>query len=139
MEISKHDLQVLSQARLDDATTLLQAGRYSGAYYLAGYAIELAIKACIAGNFRAGVLPDNRYVQKVYSHNLEELIGLAGLGEAFKRDRDANAALAGSWGVVKDWNEQSRYAIWDAISARVLLQAIADPKNGILQWLRTHF
>jgi len=34
--------------RLKDAEVLLQKGRNEAAYYLAGYAVECALKACIA-------------------------------------------------------------------------------------------
>ena len=47
--ITKKDLETLSETRLDDAVQLFQTARYSAAYYLSGYAIELGIKACIAG------------------------------------------------------------------------------------------
>ena len=42
------DLQALAQAKLDDAKLLFDNGRFSNAYYLAGYAVELGLKACIA-------------------------------------------------------------------------------------------
>ena len=139
MEVTKRDLEALSRARLEEAFALQAAGKFSGAYYLAGYAVELALKACIAGSFRAAVLPDNRFVQRVYSHNLEELLGLAGLSEALKRDEAADPALAGSWGVVRDWNEQSRYQLWDSVSAAALIDAIKNDTTGVLPWLREHF
>jgi hypothetical protein len=34
------EFQILAAERLDDAVALLAAGRYSGAYYVSGYAIE---------------------------------------------------------------------------------------------------
>lgn len=45
--LAKNDLEKLAQIRLEDSLFLLQAGRASSAYYLAGYAVELALKACI--------------------------------------------------------------------------------------------
>jgi hypothetical protein len=45
--LTKNDLESLVQVRLDDAIFLLQANHSSSAYYLAGYAVELALKACI--------------------------------------------------------------------------------------------
>jgi len=41
------DFQNLCKRRVDEATTLLSAGHSDGAYYLAGYAVECAFKACI--------------------------------------------------------------------------------------------
>ncbi|RCR70169.1 HEPN domain-containing protein [Larkinella punicea] len=40
----KADLKRIAQARLHDAKVLLDAGRYDGATYLCGYAIELGLK-----------------------------------------------------------------------------------------------
>jgi hypothetical protein len=52
------NLKALAQAKLDDAILLFDNKRYSNAYYLAGYAIELALKACIAKQFVADTIPD---------------------------------------------------------------------------------
>ena len=46
--MNRTDLQKLSNARIREARILFAAGEYSGAYYLAGYAVECALKACIA-------------------------------------------------------------------------------------------
>ncbi len=58
--LTKADLEALAETRLEDSIFLLQAGRSSSAYYLAGYAVELALKACIAKSFqpntRSGIL-----------------------------------------------------------------------------------
>ena len=48
---TKKDLEALADTRLGDATHLFKGARYSAAYYLAGYAVELGIKACIARYF----------------------------------------------------------------------------------------
>jgi len=40
----------------------MQAGFFDGAYYLAGYAVECAIKACIAKGTRRYEFPDKRKV-----------------------------------------------------------------------------
>ncbi len=46
--MNRIDLQQLARARLREAEALLNAGEWSGAYYLAGYAVECGLKACIA-------------------------------------------------------------------------------------------
>jgi len=46
--VNRRDLQALSRIRLTEAKALLRLGHYDGAYYLAGYAAECALKACIA-------------------------------------------------------------------------------------------
>ena len=44
-----------------------------GAYYLAGYAIECALKACIAKATRRYDFPDRKKVDASHTHDLREL------------------------------------------------------------------
>jgi HEPN domain-containing protein len=46
--MTRKDLQKLAAIRLKEAKLLLAANAPDGAYYLAGYAVECALKACIA-------------------------------------------------------------------------------------------
>ena len=41
-------IRALAALRLAEATVLIQAGKPDGAFYLAGYSVELALKAKIA-------------------------------------------------------------------------------------------
>jgi HEPN domain-containing protein len=51
--MNRTDLQNLAEERLGDAEVLLASNRYSGAYYIVGYAVECGLKACIAKLTRA--------------------------------------------------------------------------------------
>ena len=77
MEVSKADLEALSDVRIREATSPYRARLFSGAYYLAGYAVELAIKACIAKHIRSGFIPDRNFINRIYQHRIEDLIGPA--------------------------------------------------------------
>jgi hypothetical protein len=46
--MNKAELENLVAIRIKEAGILLSADCYQGAYYLAGYALECALKACIA-------------------------------------------------------------------------------------------
>jgi HEPN domain-containing protein len=46
--MNRADFQKLTQLRLAEAKVLLDSNRYEGAYYLMGYAVECALKSCIA-------------------------------------------------------------------------------------------
>jgi hypothetical protein len=48
--VNRTDLQELADIRIEEAAALLALTppKPDGAYYLAGYAVELALKACIA-------------------------------------------------------------------------------------------
>ena len=137
--ITKADLETLSEARLIDARELFKAGRYSAAYYLSGYAIELGIKACIAALFQADAIPDKGLVNAVYSHKLDELLGIAGIKEHLKADSKNNPALSAAWGIASKWSEASRYEMWDQFAADSMLNAVGDPNCGVLQWLKKHW
>jgi len=136
---TKIDLEALAEMRLGDAAGLFSAGRYSAAYYLAGYAVELGIKACIAGLFQANAIPDKDLVTKIYQHNLNALLGLTSVEQQFHQDRKADRLLDANWGIASKWNEASRYAMWDQFAAASMLQAVGDQGHGVLQWLKKHW
>ena len=78
--MNRRSFQRLAALRMEDATALLAARRASGAYYLAGYAVECALKACICKKTKSGdwpAKPDD--VRKMYSHDLNDLFRLADL------------------------------------------------------------
>ena len=53
--MNRADFQKLAEIRLEEAATLLNAGKFDGAYYLSGYAVECGLKACIAKQTKAGI------------------------------------------------------------------------------------
>jgi HEPN domain-containing protein len=82
--VNKKVLQALAEARVADARTLLRGKRFDAAYYLAGYAIECALKACIATKTKRHDFPDKDFAREVYTHNLADLVRIAGLKETLK-------------------------------------------------------
>src|SRR5260370_26262619 len=97
------ELQRLAKERISDAKVLLAARHWSAAYYLAGYAVECALKACIDKLMKSEEFPDRNFAEKCWTHNLPHLLGLAGL----KADLDAamrvDPDLADNWNTVKEW------------------------------------
>lgn len=65
--MDRKGLQELSNVRLKEAKALLKVGMADGAYYLAGYAVECALKACIAKETRRYDFPDKRESIRVIS------------------------------------------------------------------------
>ena len=133
------EFQKLAAMRLAEAKVLLVEGHWSGAYYLAGYAVECALKACIAKWMQAEVFPDKEFAIKCYTHSIEQLIVLAKLGPLFDAATAADSAFSDNRGVVKDWSEKKRYHIINEAEARELISAIEDGAHGVLSWLKSHW
>jgi HEPN domain-containing protein len=100
--MNRRSFQKLAGARLLDSKALLKAKRYDAAYYVAGYAIECALKACIAKRTRLYDFPP-RDTRDFYSHEIEKLLNLAGIKKYFQQERSNDAILAQHWDTVKDW------------------------------------
>jgi len=134
--MNRKDFQKLTQERLKDAKALLQKHRYSGAYYLCGYIIECALKACISKRTqRFDFPPERRVIDAIYTHDLTTLFKSAGLEKARDEDMKNDEELKVYWTVLKQWTEASRYGLYDQKKAQDIYQAIADEKHGVLQWI----
>jgi HEPN domain-containing protein len=138
--MNKADFEQLADVRIEEAKILLDQGKFDGAYYLAGYAIECALKACIAKlTNQHDFPPDKKFVDACYTHDIDKLVEKAGL----KTNRDADAIadkdLADYWQLAKDWTEQSRYHRKQQVDAENLFEAINDSQHGVLQWIKRHW
>jgi hypothetical protein len=137
------DLRVLADTRSREAAVLLNAGESSGAYYLAGYAVECALKAVItrAGSATAQYTLLDRSaldaLRKVYTHDFVTLIEAANLTNALRTEIDANPRFQAYWGVAKDWKESSRYELWTLQQALEMVEAVTDGADGVLRWIRS--
>lgn len=135
--LSAKTLQELADRRAAEASDLLELGHYSGAYYLAGYALECGLKALIASQFEAGVIPDKNLVQQIHTHKLIQLLKLAGIDGERKKLADLQPAFDANWGIALDWSEDSRYEFHDENTANRLINAICGPEHGVFQWIRS--
>lgn len=112
--MDRKQLQRLAKERIKDAKALLGRKRWSGAYYLCGYAVECGLKACLLRHLGESnaLFGDPDYLKKLggcWTHDLVRLVNLAGLDAEFGTARAANATLNTFWDVTKDWTEASRY------------------------------
>lgn len=132
-------LQAVARAKLADALLLHEHGRFSNAYYLAGYAVEIALKACIARQIVAETIPDRSFVNEIFRHELKRLVNLAGLAGDL-RDREArDAAFAANWATAADWRPEVRYTEVDRSAAEAMLSAVGDPGAGVVPWISTYW
>jgi hypothetical protein len=136
--MNRNDLQRLANARIREAKILYKAGEYSGAYYLAGYAIECALKACFAKGVRRYDFPDRKNAGKVFTHKLSELIVLANLNAELLSAIQASSKFSAGWELVSKWTEEGRYSTWTRDDAEAIIEAIAE-KEGVLPWIKRHW
>ena len=137
--MNRAQLQQLAEERVKDAEALINAGQWSGAYYLTGYAVECALKACIAKLTNLHDFPDKELAMRSFTHHIETLVEVAGLRSFRDADTGANKSRYANWLAVKDWNERSRYQQWSEPEARRLFIAVSDPADGVLPWIKNHW
>lgn len=106
--LPKAELKKISRGKLKDADILQVAGRYDGAVYLCGYAVEIALKARICSTLKWPGFPSTRKefegYQSFRTHNLELLLHLSGVEGKIKTKHFAE------WSAVVDWDPEVRYS-----------------------------
>src|SRR5438477_8710636 len=95
--MNRADFQQLAEVRIKEAEALLNNGYYAGAYYLAGYAVECALKACIAKLTKEYDFPDKKIVKNIFTHKFGDLIRLAGLETDHSKEIQPNKGFSVSW------------------------------------------
>ena len=130
-------MQRISRIRVKEARVLFKNGYFSGAYYLLGYAVECALKACIAKQIKRYDFPDRKLINDSYSHELEKLLSVSGLKAELQEEIRSNPKLEVNWAIVKDWSVQSRYSTdISETTARDFYSAVTTRKDGVLSWLK---
>ncbi len=134
-------LKHLVPNKIKDAEILYKNARYSSSIYMAGYAVEIALKnkICRTLQFNLG-FPETRqelatYLQRINrnnpaplninlgdirNHNLSTLLFYSGTEVRIK------SILLNEWGVVTNWNPENRYKKLRVTKAKNLeyLQAV---------------
>lgn len=144
---SAQEIKDLVQLRLQEAHALLAMGHPDGAYYLGGYALELALKAIICKNWDVGDLFADSNVHPKESirvlkvHDLSRLLLFSGLIEKHKIEKRSNIIFSTYWNYVEKWHESARYdqGKYSTHEVQIFLNSIDDPSNGILTWLKKHW
>lgn len=139
------ELQALSNSRLAEAKVLFANGLFDGAVYLAGYALELALKARICKLLDADYPQGRSNFQSFLTHDYGTLIQLAGLSSKLKQ-RNLQADFATNWSLLvggnagEGWSETWRYRRIGSVTsatAEELINALEEPINGVLPWIHS--
>jgi hypothetical protein len=153
---SSREIKEIAMKRLEEATILCDNGLYDGAFYLAGYSIELMLKAKICERFDVDNLFDEscseiNNISKVRNavklHDIDLLLVFSGLRKKLDVDKtkpENNEVLSKTMAKLvnaqKGWSEQSRYkTIGSQNSNEVeeLISLLLDEK-GLIQWLQNN-
>jgi hypothetical protein len=138
--MNRDDFQQLADLHLLHAQALMEARLYSGAYYLCGYVVECALKACICkrtNQFDFYASPDD--ARKAWSHKFGDLVKISGLEEELNAARQSDVALGVNWKTVANWSEDSRYEQQGQKEANDLMAAIADSNHGVLSCIKRYW
>jgi HEPN domain-containing protein len=137
------ELKELAKTRLQEAKLLYNRGLYDGSCYLAGYVLEMALKARICKVLDVADYPDTGEISRSFkTHNLIVLLRLAGLQRRLDTAIATNPNLLQSWSLIVEWTEEFRYSPIGSSSqvrARAILSAVDDKKDGIFTWLKKHW
>ena len=142
------EIQKLAEEKILDAECLAAGGRYDASFYMAGYAVELYLKAKVCQtlgieNFydfddpnRKRQLKDANRDRAFRIHDVQQLLIISGVFTTFMNDLDTGVTpgLKQAWSLIIDWNENTRY-ILDKTQQQIidLLKAIKIFETWILQ------
>lgn len=146
------EIRLLARLRLDEAQVLTTSGYIDGAFYLAGYGIELALKAKIAERLglpwlfdEKGTTPTDQFTglgdlrKLLKTHNLFLLLAVGGLKPSYDRKRQTESEFLKYKQLIESWNEGLRYQLPEPVN-RVDMQSFLNfltAPNGLLQWIET--
>lgn len=126
---------------MTDAQVLIAGRRWSFAYYVSGYVLECALKSCmLARMIHTGwVFQEKAKIDECLTHDFNRLIQLSGLKEELKVRLDSSPDFARNWGLALDWRVTHRYEEKAEAEARALFDAINDPSEGVLPWIKIYW
>lgn len=134
--MTRSELQKFARTKVKEGRILLRGDGYDGAYYLLGFSVELALKACIAKKTKKYDFPEKVMVDKSWRHELRLLTSVAGLDQIIDAESRNSPAFAANWNVVLQWSNDSRYATHTAQETEDLYKAITERRNGVMACIR---
>jgi hypothetical protein len=144
------EIRDLAYQRLKEAEILYQSGMCDGAFYLAGYSVELVLKAKICDRLGIPNLFDETNAdansikgigdirRTLKTHNLFTLLIICGLKIKFDNDKANDKELAKANTLLFNlWDENSRYKPCGHYSDKDVKKLInlLSGVNGILAWI----
>jgi hypothetical protein len=147
------EIKDLARQRLKEAEVLYNNGMCDGAFYLAGYSVELKLKAKICERLGIPNLFDETDVnvnsikgigeirKTLKTHNLFTLLIFSGLKVKFDTDKANNKDLAKANSLLFNaWDENARYKPCGHMLDKDVEKLInlLSGANGILTWIENN-
>lgn len=146
------DIKTLAYQRIDEAKVLLDSGYSDGAFYLAGYAVELMLKWRICKLFgienlfsasqesSSAIGNGVSELRKTFkTHDLLALLLYSGLKTKFDAEKSGNLTLLKVHSLVMtQWKESIRYmhcGHTETSDVESVLILLSDHQNGFLKWI----
>jgi len=137
---TRNELKNLAKTRLQEAKVLFDKGLYDGACYLAGYVVELALKARICKILDLVEYPQSGEISRAFkTHRYDDLLILSGLERKFNDARGTNSSLHANWSLLRKWTEDIRYHPIGSKSkkdAEYVINALDNPEDGVFTWIK---
>lgn len=134
------ELKKIAQTRLNEAKCLYKAGFYDGAVYLAGYVVEISLKALLCKHLKMDGIPDNneKHKEVFCTHDFDRLLILSGLTKKINANNKRNNKLFVNWSIVTGWNPSNRYTVSGVSQgeAKLFLKALDDKNYGIFVYIK---
>lgn len=129
-----------------EAEILLGNSKHEGVFYLAGYAIEFALKAVICLRLDVEMYDQSsksnqkdispKVSNAFLTHNLRDLLILSGLKRQLEREQTIDPNFATAWSEVSLWNEQRRY---DSGCTEQVANAFLSDAKTLLAWISNYW
>lgn len=126
---------------------MLADNRFDSEYYLAGYAIELLLKARVCktlgipdffdfDNIERKKLKNESVITKPFKvHDFEQLLILSGIYAAYRNELLTNESFKINWSLVSEWNENSRYLA--GLNSQTVKNFITSVKE-MMTWIKKY-
>jgi HEPN domain-containing protein len=129
----------LANLRLKEAKALYDRKLYDGACYLAGYVVELALKARICKLLDVDY-PDTGDLSKIFkTHNCDSLLVLSGLRKKFDDEESSNTVFKTNWSLATKIKPEFRYQRIGPnpkTETEEIIKALEDPNDGVFTWIK---
>ena len=137
------NIEKLALSKFTEAKCLFINGHCDGAYYTAGYTVELLLKAKVCKTLgiedffdeKSTLMKKFRFPQTFKSHDFEQLLVLSGVYKELDKQSDLDPNFKSKWSSVCFWSEESRYSTGKTSQE---VEDFLTSVGEIVEWIRKY-